>query len=347
MPSLHSSPGKPPEIRVNASRIVIGHDAAPWLQRHLARGIVPRRSRAEALALANALYRRALATPNEFARLVHEYSEHRDAARDGDFGEWSTRELTPFRQVIEIASQLDVGGVAPPVDSLFGFQIIQRTKDRPRATYRMTSVSVAFEDSVPDDDARSRTTASRTIHGLADAIRAEPSRFGEFQKQYCCVEPSAWIEGRGRPLVERALSRLEPGEISKQVVEDSKSFQIVQRLEPQTLPTPIVRFELPAPERADVEYLVVRAHWVHQLEEAAQTAAPLLDLDASKMTLFTALHEIRGRLEAAPSEAARRDIYRALQQQLADLLGPTAYARYATIVESLFREKLIGDSAPF
>jgi NIMA-interacting peptidyl-prolyl cis-trans isomerase 1 len=337
----------PPEMRVSASRIVIGHDDAPWLQKHLARGTVPRRSRADALALANDIYRQALAAPDGFSRLVHEYSEHKDSIRAGDFGEWSTRELTPFRQALEIASQLDVGGIAQPVDSLFGYQIIQRTKDRPRFAYRMKSVIVPFENSVPDDDPRSRASASSTLSALAEVIRSERSTFGEFQQQFCCVEARSWTEGRGSPLIEQALSRLEPGEISKQIVEDEKSFWLVQRLEAQTAPPPLVRFELPAPEHADVEYLVVRAHWARQLEEAGKVAAPLLNLDANQTSRFTALHDIAGVLKAAPFEAERRAIYRRLQRQLEDLLGPDAYARYATIVESHYREKLIGDSAPF
>jgi hypothetical protein len=333
----------PPETRVSASRIVIGHDDAPWLHQHLARGVVPRRPRADALALANDIYRQALAAPQEFSRLVQKYSEHRDAVRDGDFGEWSTRESTPYRHALEVAARLGVGGIAPPIDSPFGYQVIQRTTNRPRALYGMTSVNVPFETAVSDNDARSRASVSRTAKALAMAIGVEPFRFAEFQQQFCCVESSAWTEGRGSPLIEQALSRLEHGEVAKELVESDKSFWLVRRLEAQTVPAPLVRFDLPAPERADVEYLFVHAGWVQQFEIAAKAAAPLLELDTTQASRFTTLHDIAGRLARAPSEAERRASYRDLQRQVEVLLGPIAYSHYTALIESHYRGILVGE----
>jgi hypothetical protein len=338
----------PREMHVSASRIIIGHDDAPWLRKHVARGDLPRRSRADALALATDVFRRALAAPGEFSRLARDYSEHKEAVRDGDFGRWSTREPTPFRQAIEIASQLEVGGIAPPVDSLFGYQIIQRTTERARVAYQMRNVTIPFQDGVPDSDPRSRASAFRTAARIADRLRTEPSRFDEFERQFCCSEARGWIEGRGSARIEQALSLLEPGEISRGIIEDEASFWIVQRVEARAFPPPpLVRFDLPAPERADVEYLVVRSNWIETLNGAAKRVEPLLDLDPTRARRFAALHDIAGRLQAAPSKAERHEVYRNLQRELEALLGLRAYGRYATSVESYFREKLIGDSAPF
>lgn len=121
----------PPEARrVGGARIVIGYDDAPWLHRYLARRPIPPRSHAAAAALAEQVYREARAAPGEFARLVAAYSEHREAEHGGDFGRWSTLEPTPFPDAVEVLQGLEPGEVAPPIDSLFGFQIIQRTEEQ-------------------------------------------------------------------------------------------------------------------------------------------------------------------------------------------------------------------------
>jgi hypothetical protein len=337
----------PPAAQVSGARIIIGHDDAPWLGRHLARGSVPRRSRLEAMSLANRIYERVRVSPSEFSRFVDEYSEHRDAPRAGDFGEWSTREPTPFRRAVEIVSQLDIGDVAPPEDSLFGYQIIQRTANRPRSTYRMNSISVPFDATVPDAHPQARVNARRTASSIADTLQSEPSRFEEFQRQFCCSDVETWVEGRGHPLIEQALARLAPGEIGRELVEEGEAFRVIQRLEPQAIPPLDIQFELPVPERANIEYLVAQAGWLMQLDEARQEAERVLSLDGERARRFGSLHDISGRMQAAGSKEGRAAVYHELQRQLEQLLGPEAYGRYVDIVERQLREKLIGDSAPF
>lgn len=338
----------PPEARVSAARIIIGHDDAPWLQKHLARSSVPARARLDALAIANQLYETARANPGEFSRLVHEYSEHQDAVRAGDFGEWSTRERTPFRRAVEISSQLQVGEVAPPVDSLFGYQVIQRTPNRPRATYRMNSITVGFDTAQPDAHPQSRVSAGRMARVIADTLQSKPFRFGEFQRQFCCTATETWVEGRESAPVEQALARLAVGEIGREPVQTAASFRIIQRLEPEPSPPATFQLELPAPERADVEYLVVHGGWLMVLDSARQEAERALHLDAERASRFTALHEIDEPMNAAAdSDLKRVELYNNLQRQVSQLLGPEEYGRYVEIIERHFREKLVGDSAFF
>src|SRR5262249_2985714 len=80
----------PRDATVSGARIVVGYDEAPWLQAFLARRPLPRRSRAEALALAQKVYERAR-QGEDFQRLVEEFTDHQEAVRKGDFGAWSTR----------------------------------------------------------------------------------------------------------------------------------------------------------------------------------------------------------------------------------------------------------------
>jgi hypothetical protein len=332
----------PPDVRVSGARIIIGHDDAPWLERHLARSVVPRRSRAEALALANSIYSRARANPGAFSGLVAEFSEHRDALRGGDFGEWSAQEPSSFRQAIGILGRLEIGEVAPPVDSFFGYQIIQRTKNRARAVYSMKAVRVFYDSLAHDAEPSSRANALHTASRIVETVVAEPSRFGEFQEQLCCVATQTWVEGRENPRIERALAGLRPGEIARDAIEDGRSFWIVQRLEAQE-PLPLaLSFELPAPERADVEYVVAHAMWMTEFERAWRSAERMLQLKEPDAQRFRALHAIEPRMKAARSEDERVEIYRELQGQLRELLGPSTYERYSDAIEGSFREVLLG-----
>jgi hypothetical protein len=335
----------PQETMVAGSRIVIGHDDAPWLAKHLSRRPVPQRSRAEALALAERVYLRARANPAEFSQLVDEFSEHRDAVRGGDFGQWSTRELTPFRQAVEILSQLHVGDVAPPVDSLFGYQIIQRTPKRKRMHYSVSSIKVSFDPTAGDAHPDSRASAYRRLQPILETLRVDPRRFPEFQRQLCCIETESWTQGRGGPLVEQSISLLRPDEVALHVVEEDRTLWILRRLEEGDLPPTTTSFELPNPEHADVEQLVVHSGWLAEFADAWHTAQTALHLTGEDDREFIALHAIEEPMRAAQSEAQRVAIYRDLQRRVGELLGPTAYARYSSAIEEALRARLMAYSA--
>lgn len=107
----------PPEETVSGAHIVIGHDDARWLHEFTARRAIPPRTRQEALQLATQLHERLRDEPEQFASVLDELSEHRDAGWAGDFGRWSTREPTAFPRELEVLRGLRVGEVAPPIDT--------------------------------------------------------------------------------------------------------------------------------------------------------------------------------------------------------------------------------------
>ena len=77
----------------------------------------------------------------------------------------------------------------------------------------------------------------------------EPSRFGEFQAEYCCQEPDWIIEGRHPPALEAALARLEPGQIAGAPLEQGNAYLIPRLVERQVLTAPAPSaLDLPAPE---------------------------------------------------------------------------------------------------
>jgi parvulin-like peptidyl-prolyl isomerase len=241
-----------PEARqdtVSGSHIVIGHVDAPWLQL-AARTGKPTRSRDDALHIATDIYERVRQQPSRFAELALKYSEHRDAVRGGDFGAWSTREPTGYPREIETLTQLEVGGIAEPIDSTFGYQVIQRTENRPRKEYAMTKVQLRFDSSRPALDAYSKPKMFEKAREMAALLQRQPADFAALQERWCCKEVWHVIEGRDVPALEAALESLAPGQIAAQPVEDvDVEFMIPKRLELNQLPgPPQVLFELPGSE---------------------------------------------------------------------------------------------------
>lgn len=339
---LRRSP--PPEQLVSGSRIIIGHDDAPWLNENLARHAVPKRSRRDALSLANVVYEKARSNPGAFASLVDKYSEHRDVLREGDFGAWSTHEPTPFPRQLEVLLGLEMGAVAPPLDSLFGYEIIQRTPERARQRFAMSWVEVAFEPRVPPEHARSRTRAHEIVSSVVATVRAEPARFKKFQAQYCCAVAKAWYEGQGDAPVERALARLGMGDIADEPVELAKSYLVVRRLDPGALPAQPVTFELPAPAHPDIEHLVAHRGALENISLVAQRATRELELGPELTGQLAAYHEVARRSGAAPSLAGRLAAYHKLQRQVGEVLGPKRHARYMRSLYAYFEERLLAQS---
>lgn len=228
----------PPERTLSGARIVIGHEEAPWLE-VVQRRPLPKRSRTEALALAQSIYERARSNPGEFERLVDGYSEHRDAARAGDFGSWSTLELTSFPRELEVLQRLSSGEVAPPIESLIGVQVIQRAPERPRQEFAMVQLQLRFDASLPDEDPHSKRSIARRAHALAPELARDPERFAALRHELCCARPIRVIEGRDVHALERALAELQPGQIAEQPIEDAAWYLIPQRLDTAVLPPPV------------------------------------------------------------------------------------------------------------
>jgi len=235
----------PAAARLSGERIVIGYDEAPWLE------VVPRperaapawqassrphRSREQALALAQAVYERALAPGQSFAELIERYSEHRDALRGGDFGSWSNREPTPFRQELQALATLEPGEVGRPVDSQLGFQILRRTADQPRPEFAMRAIQLRVDGFAPDL-ATSRALALEQAFSLSRLLSREPSRFAEYLEHYCCRGVTAVLGGRESPFVEAALARLQVGEVAPEpILEGESVLLVVQRAALDELP---------------------------------------------------------------------------------------------------------------
>jgi PPIC-type PPIASE domain len=275
----------PPLETLSGSRIVIGHDQAPWLgQSHVARGAVPRRSREEALALATRVYEQARREPERFDQLAQTYSDHSDASRSGDFGSWSSREPTSRPREVAALRRLAPGQVAPPMDSPFGFEIIRRVENRPRTVYRMAAIRLLFDVTVPDGAPNSSSQVLARTRALYAEFERDPARFDSLRAEYCCNRVSQVVEGRNPEILVSLLSRMEPGQIAPEPLRFGPAYLIPKLLDRAVhTPEADAQLALPSPDEVDFEY------WVPRLEAAALEAR--LRLVGEQAAALPGIHE--------------------------------------------------------
>jgi hypothetical protein len=243
----------PSERRVSGSRIVITHDDAPWVSHFLARWPIARRSASRARALADEIYQQLQADPARFDELVQQYSDHHDAVRGGDFGQWSTRERTAFPRELEVLQRLKPGEVAAPMDSLFGIQIIKRTAERERTAFSYTALRLHFDPEAAVGSERSEASVAARARAIADDVFAFPLAFAEYQRQLGGGGRSELVQGRSDGPVERVLEQLTPGQVARSPIRLRNDYLLLQRLTPSSSSPPATpEWELPAPEHADL-----------------------------------------------------------------------------------------------
>jgi len=238
----------PPEATVTGAHIVIGHDEARWLHEFVARRAIPARSRATAASLASALYEALRADPTRFGALVAEASEHRDAAWGGDIGTWSTRERTPFPRQIELLEQLDVGAVAPPIETVFGYEILMRRPNVPRQQLAMNALRLRYDPRASVGDATSRESVEHEARALARQAAESPATLDAMQAGRCCPVQARWEEGRAYGGLTKVILQLPVGQVSAEPIEWESSFYVLRRITPEALPSrPPALLDFPSP----------------------------------------------------------------------------------------------------
>jgi hypothetical protein len=236
-----------------------------------------------------------------------------------------------------------VGEVAAPIDTLFGFQIIQRTSDRPRGRYAMVKLQLRFDPDLPASDPASKAAVLQQANALAASLRGDASRFEAWQKENCCTTPEEVVEGRSLPELEAALARLKPSEFAQQPTEGHLEYLIPRRLDLSVLPVhPAPQFELPAPEVPDELYYMSHGPKFaeEQLRAIAERAAPELHLSADVQREFLKLHDLAGQLSPL-SVTERVALLQRRNADLEQLLGPQLSDAYFAIVHRHFEQQLL------
>jgi len=146
-----------------------------------------------------------------------------------------SREPTPFPREVEVLRSLKLGEVSAPIDTLFGFQILVRTPERPRREYAMRALRLRFDPSAADGDVSWRVAVRRDAEQLAARIAGSGRMFEEELGQRCCQVNARWEEGRGYWSANAVLDQLAVGGVAARPVEWDLSFLIVQRVAGQRL----------------------------------------------------------------------------------------------------------------
>ncbi|MEO8181067.1 MAG: peptidylprolyl isomerase [Deltaproteobacteria bacterium] len=269
---------RPAPTVLSGARIVISYADARSMPEALERS-APVRTRAQALGLANDIYQQAVQHPEAFQELVQRHSEHVDKAEGGDFGTWSRLEPSHLPREVEALAHLSVGEVAPPLDSVYGFEIIQRTAARaPEQPFALELARVRFD---PASAASERVAYLRALELLRD-FRERPSHFDDYRREgYCCKEPERWYRGRDAGFG-RALAEVPVGGMTPQPLKELNMYAIARRIELERLPplSPTL-FELPAPEEPDLRQVSIRNAWetlADDLDDAAAWARENIEL---------------------------------------------------------------------
>jgi hypothetical protein len=265
--------------------------------------------------------------------LVEEYSEHCDAVRAGDFGEWSTRQQTPYPLAVEKLSQIKVNEVAPLIETALGFEIIRRTANRSRVTFAMQRIKVGYQPQLPADDAASESKVAQYLGSVATELQRNPARFEEYQRKHCCVGVEIWQEGQGSALSEHVLHRLEVGEIAKQPARlEGGVYAILKRVAPGSWSPERVRFELPEPGKPDLKRFVSHAKSA-EISALGQAAVRDLELGGEVAGGVLQAHDVERAFGSARSEEERWMLFLEVQRKVEALLGGTRFEQYSRSVE--------------
>lgn len=338
---LRSAP--PPEQRVSGAQIVIGYDQAPWLA-VLARGKRPKRTREQARGLALDIYEQARARPGAFGELVARHSEHRTAAQAGDFGSYSTREPNWYPRQVEVLSRLEPGEIAPPIESAVGFEIIQRTPERPRRSFAMDSLWLAFDPDASDGAPNSRATVLARAEDYAAEIAADKQRFASLHSVTCCRYVQQWVEGRGTPALTAALEQLQPGQFAPAPVRSEFNYVILKRIEPVPESIQTTLFELPAPDEVDLDYHVaaLQAPFAEALlRSIGEKAVAEFALQPAALSAYRRAHELAGRIKETTPTAARQAVLHDLISAVDEVLDERQLTIYRATMQRAFRDYLL------
>lgn len=324
----------PAERTFSGARIVIGYDSAPWLHRFLAWRPVPSRSRVQALELANDLYAKLRQHPEDFESLMQAHSDHRDALRGGDLGQWSTREPTPIPRELEVLAQLGIGEVARPLDSPVGVEILKRTGERPRQRYAMMAIERAFDPALPDARKDSRASVLRELTELIPQLeRDDAASFAKQPSGDASFFSVSWTEGRGNAVHEGALNGLAIGATVPAPLIDGSRAILLKRLQPEAEAPLRVSLELPTPAGPDVEYWLSRYGTSSLFSVLARRAK----LNAEETARVVRCGE---RIESARSEGEALSFLAELRRELEASLGRESFASCWEAFASYLAERL-------
>jgi len=291
----------PPDLlEFAARRIVVGYGDAPFLQYSARDGrweSAQHRSRETAREIANSLSKSA--TRETFSEFVAQHSDHRDAAQDGDVGQWASRKATIFPRVLSRLLTLPVGAVSEAFDSEIGFQIFLRELPRDRTRYAMEAMRFAFEPNASTGKGTRNIALAMATDRLASWRQGRPDPL-------FLTPIEVWSEGRGPWGVEPLLKKGSIGDFLEAPLVSDSAYVVARRVGP-----PAVEEERTCtgicPGRASAARAAADGNLRALLQALDSTASAIPS--QQRLAFERALTTLRANLRTATNPAAREEVW--------------------------------------
>ncbi|HTV25614.1 MAG TPA: peptidylprolyl isomerase [Polyangiaceae bacterium] len=302
----------------------------------------------DAQQLADRVYAEATAQPEAFTQLVARYSEFGGSDRGGDMGMWSTREPSDYPREVEVLAQLEIGQVAPPLDSPIGYEILRRTPERQRERYAAELLRMTFNPWVPDSDSASKASTLGRAQAIIEQARSSGSGWGGLGPDVCCRERDEWQDGRGIPTISAAVERLAVGDVAPAPVQVGDSYVVARRVTPGNVAPPSAVYELPAPTQPNVGLFLSQRGGEFTKEQfriVDTAAAQSLALATREASALSRLHAELGNFDGVTLDARQASLDVMFEKTQA-LLGDTGYETYTGLLNRHVETLLLPSSNP-
>jgi hypothetical protein len=243
--------------------------------------------------------------------------------------------VTP--KVLEVLSRLEIGKVSAPVDTVFGFYVLQRTKVEKPEMFAMRAIRFPYDPNVAADDPDSEESVAATAARTAEMVLKGRLSFDDALKRYCCDAAERWSLGHGDPNLTLALRSMAFGSIARTPLRVPYSFVIPQRVNPElVVESDATHLDLPVVRHVDID-MMVRNSTSKTLASDVATLRPMLTSIVSspkeEVVLKASLDEFQRRVASAETADERQSAYHASLWRAYDGISQSTYARFAAILQ--------------
>ena len=202
--------------------------APPWIKR----------TRQQAQARAKKIAAEVRKNPGSFARTAMAMSDGPHRREGGYLHPWRRGKMIPaFEQAV---ARLPAGGISGPVETIFGFHVVQRHRVLPNIKVSASHLLVAYKGALRAGAAvtRSRQEAQARAEKLLLQLGSAPDTFAGLVREHSDGPRATdggpmgiWTVGRNKkpPVFDRVLSALQVGQVAGELVESPFGFHILKR----------------------------------------------------------------------------------------------------------------------
>ncbi len=195
----------------------------------------------DAQKLAQEIYNKVKDNPDKFEEYVQEYSEGPTKRDKGKLGIWG-KETMMLPQIDSVVKTINIGEIAPPVKTEYGFHILKRLEVEPSEEVQMQLIIISYKNAerpLPNTKYETKDSAFRVAQNILKQVKENPEKFGELAVKYSegmeardsgKVRPFRTNRRMMMPELENAIVKLNIGEVSD-IIETAFGFFILKRIE--------------------------------------------------------------------------------------------------------------------